>query len=127
MIISQPPSSPPSTTLPVSHVFSHTFDLPSPDTIQPSSSDLFLSHSRTPTNLNNHSMITRSKAGIFKSKTFLSNTNLQSSIPDIVTKALHSPQWFQAMTDEYDALINNNTWILNSLPMTAKLLVAGGS
>jgi len=72
-------------------------------------------------------MITRSKAGIFKSKTFLSNTNLQSSIPDIVTKALHSPQWFQAMTDEYDALINNNTWILNSLPMTAKLLVAGGS
>jgi len=91
LIISQPTSSHPSTTFPIPLVSSHSSDLPSSDTIQPSSFDLSLPHSRTTTNLNNYSMITLPKVGICKPKTFLSNTILQSSIPVIITEALHSP------------------------------------
>ncbi|KAH9782586.1 hypothetical protein KPL71_008966 [Citrus sinensis] len=32
--------------------------------------------------------------------------------PDTVEEALEDPRWYQAMKDEYDALMKNNTWIL---------------
>jgi len=69
---------------------------------------------------NTHSMTTRSKSGIFKPKTFLTHTTSTSHIPTSISEALSSPQWLQAMTDEYNALLTNHTWSLTSLPAGAK-------
>jgi len=67
-------------------------------------------------------MITRSKVGIFKPKAFTTNTDIHSFIPTTVTEALHSPHWFQAMRDEYNALIQNKTWLLTTLPNGSKVV-----
>ncbi|CAJ2668100.1 unnamed protein product [Trifolium pratense] len=60
---------------------------------------------------NDHSMITRAKTGSLKPKAFL--TELE---PQTVRCALNDPKWIQAMKDEYQALMNNNTWTLVPLP-----------
>ena len=71
---------------------------------------------------NEHSMTTRSKAGIFKPKSFMSHVNTTSFIPTSIKEALSSTPWLQAMTDEYTTLINNHTWSLTSLPVGAKVV-----
>jgi len=71
---------------------------------------------------NTHSMKTRSKSGIFKPKTFLTHTTSTSHIPTFINEALSSPQWLQAMTDEYNALLTNHTWSLTSFPAGAKVV-----
>ena len=55
-------------------------------------------------------MITRSKAGIFKPKIY--TVVLTHKEPDIMQEALNYSKWLQAMKEEYDALIKNNTWTL---------------
>ncbi|XP_068483416.1 uncharacterized mitochondrial protein AtMg00820-like [Phaseolus vulgaris] len=64
-------------------------------------------------------MTTRFKAGIFKPKVLHTHSLLQPSAPTSVVEALASPPWFQAMTNEYNTLLNNNTWSLTSLPKEA--------
>ncbi|RVW97157.1 Retrovirus-related Pol polyprotein from transposon TNT 1-94 [Vitis vinifera] len=64
-----------------------------------------------------HHMITRSKNGIFKPKAYLSSTT-----PTSVPEALQLSHWKQAMTDEYLALLRNNTWDLVPLPTDRKLI-----
>ncbi|KAH9680638.1 retrovirus-related pol polyprotein from transposon RE1 [Citrus sinensis] len=59
-----------------------------------------------------HQMITRSKAGIFKPKTYLSALLAQPSEPLSTFQALADPMWFQAMQEELHALQNNKTWEL---------------
>ena len=66
-----------------------------------------------------HHMITRSKLGIFKPKTYLAsilrNPNIAAyltSTPDSVQQALAIPAWKQAMNDEFNALMQNKTWEL---------------
>jgi len=43
-------------------------------------------------------------------------------IPATVTEVLHSPHWFQAMRVEYDALIQNKTRYLTTLPNGSKVV-----
>lgn len=55
-------------------------------------------------------MITRSKARLFKPKTYLTVT--QDLEPHSVKAALADTKWREAIHAEFDALQNNNTWIL---------------
>ncbi|KAH9762946.1 retrovirus-related pol polyprotein from transposon RE1 [Citrus sinensis] len=64
----------------------------------------------TPTIQNTHSMVTRSKAGVFKPKTYLAA--VQELEPYSVKAALADPKWKQAMQDEYEALEKNEIWVL---------------
>lgn len=62
---------------------------------------------------NTHPMQTRAKSGITKPKIHptLLLTHME---PTSVGQALSSPHWFQAMKDEYHALLKNQTWTLVS-------------
>ena len=62
-------------------------------------------------------MITRSKNDIFKPKVYLIST-ISTSIPE----ALQLSHWKQAMTDEYLALLWNDTWNLVPPPTDRKLI-----
>lgn len=67
-------------------------------------------------------MITRAKNGIFKPKHFVATTHsLPSlsasssalpSLPASTSAALVSPAWKSAMRDEFQALLDNQTWDL---------------
>ena len=57
-------------------------------------------------------MITISKADIFKKKAFTASTSFHPAEPSTVREALLSSEWKQAMTDEYNALMQNQTWVL---------------
>ncbi|GMI90053.1 hypothetical protein HRI_002674600 [Hibiscus trionum] len=55
---------------------------------------------------NTHSMVTRSKVGIFKPKIFNAE---YSEIPSDVQTALQHPKWKEVVHSEYKALMNNGT------------------
>lgn len=59
--------------------------------------------------INSHPMQTRSK-------TANSSLLLTHVEPSIVSQALRHPDWIVAMTGEYNALLQNNTWDLVALP-----------
>jgi histone deacetylase 1/2 len=65
-----------------------------------------------------HSMQTRGKDGIVVPKRYfnLSATTPLSPLPHTYRQALKDPNWQNAMTDEYNALMNNNTWCLVPKP-----------
>nr|KYP44095.1 Retrovirus-related Pol polyprotein from transposon TNT 1-94 [Cajanus cajan] len=69
-------------------------------------------------------MTTRSKAGIFKPKTYaaaLVKSSYDHTIePNTVKEALAKPEWLKAMKDEYQALVSNQTWSLVDLPIGYK-------
>ena len=56
-----------------------------------------------------HPMITLSKAGTFKPKILFPTVHQE---PSRVSLALANPLWKQAMTDEFQALLCNQTWNL---------------
>ena len=64
-------------------------------------------------------MITKSKAGIFKPKSYLADLLAKPSEPTSITQAISDPKWFKAMQEEYQALISNDTWdlVLPSTPV----------
>ncbi|KAH9695297.1 hypothetical protein KPL71_022712 [Citrus sinensis] len=64
----------------------------------------------TPVIQNTNSMVTRSKAGVFKPKTYLAA--VQELEPHSVKAFLADPKWRKAMQDEYEALQKNKTWVL---------------
>lgn len=64
---------------------------------------------------NNHPMQTRSKSGIFKKKLFLASVQSNHDEPTSFTKASKNPIWQQAKSEEFDALVHQNTWCLTSL------------
>jgi len=63
-------------------------------------------------------MRTRAQHGVYKPKAIfdLSITTSVSPIPKSPISALHDKNWKQAMTDEFDALIKNKTWVLVPRP-----------
>ncbi|KAG8485609.1 hypothetical protein CXB51_018990 [Gossypium anomalum] len=66
---------------------------------------------------NTHPMVTRSKVGVFKPKAYV--TIAPSSLSDVPTDihvAMSHDSWKAAVYSELQALINNNTWRLCSLP-----------
>jgi histone deacetylase 1/2 len=79
-----------------------------------------------PTKSTQHHMITRAKQGIFvpKRQFNLIATTSVSPIPHTYRSALKDPNWHNAMTDEFNALIKNNTWSL--VPKPAGVNVISG-
>lgn len=69
---------------------------------------------------NTHAMVTRSKNGIWKPKTYLSE--FLDSEPSTVKDSLRCAHWRKAMQQEYDALITNKTWDLISMPKDKKVI-----
>ena len=67
-----------------------------------------------------HPMVTRSKAGIFKPKTYLAVT--QNLEPQYVKAALTDTKWREAMQEEFDALQNNKTWTLVPREQAGKIV-----
>lgn len=64
-----------------------------------------------------HPMTTRSKSGISKPINRLNlNVSTESPLPRSHLYAMSDPNWLQAMTAEYDALISNGTWALVPRP-----------
>lgn len=55
-------------------------------------------------------MVTRSKAGVFKPKTYLAIA--QELEPQSVKATLADFKWRKAIQDEFEALQKNKTWIL---------------
>ncbi|PRQ23920.1 putative RNA-directed DNA polymerase [Rosa chinensis] len=77
--------------------------------------------------VNDHSMLTRGKRGIVQKKSFLSVLTEPSCDPtdfepSHYKAALKIPAWKQAMQEEYDALMNQNTWTLVPLPPDKNLV-----
>ena len=58
-------------------------------------------------------MTTKAQNGIFKPKVrmYVASVELAST-----KKAMQDANWLQAMKEEYDTLMKNNTWTLVSLP-----------
>ena len=59
-----------------------------------------------------HHMITRSKTSIFKPKLYIANCLDKTTEPFTVLEAMLDPKWHKAMTEEYKALMDNQTWVL---------------
>lgn len=99
----------PTTTPPPNHIEPVAPNIPSSqDVAEPPSC-----HLRDGSSI--HPMTTRSKSRIFKPKKvhFVSKHPLPESVePTCVTQALKYPEWQQAMTDEFMALMRNGTWSL---------------
>ncbi|KAL6321385.1 hypothetical protein AAG906_016440 [Vitis piasezkii] len=66
---------------------------------------------------NTHSMITRSKKGIFKPKVYSVTKEPQSA-----DEALQNENWKIAMIDEYSVILRNNMWSLVDLPVGRKVI-----
>lgn len=69
---------------------------------------------------NQHSMVTRANNGIFKPKVLM--TEYRKIEPHNVKIALQFPHWVQAMKEEYDALLTNQTWSLVDPPKDKKIV-----
>ena len=59
-----------------------------------------------------HPMTTRAKNGIFKPKTYNTEKSLSLDTPSSVADALNNHKWKQAMQEEFNALMRNQTWCL---------------
>lgn len=116
-----PPAVQTSTAQPVSSSFTQANI--SPPTIQPTQSSFTLPTSQSPLLIHppfaplvapSHPITTRSKNIIHKPirkltfHTHLPSTDIQE--PTSVTNALKEAKWRHAMQDEYNALIQNETW-----------------
>jgi hypothetical protein len=69
-----------------------------------------------------HHMQTRARSGIVKPKQILNLLSEISPIPKTYHAALKDPNWRQAMREEFDALLNNNTWCLVEKPVGANII-----
>lgn len=70
-------------------------------------------------------MVTRLQKGIRKPKQILSlHVNTVSPLPKGYKQALLNPNWNPSITDEYDALIKNNTWTLVPKPAGTNIVNA---
>ncbi|PWA62706.1 ribonuclease H-like domain-containing protein [Artemisia annua] len=70
-----------------------------------------------------HRMVTRSQSGIVKpvDRSSLYTSSI-SPIPKSPFLALKNPHWYNAMYDEYNALVKNGTWILVPRPTDVNLV-----
>lgn len=72
---------------------------------------------------NEHGVVTRGKRGFRRSKTpFDMHTSILSPVPKSFRSALTDPNWRGAMTEEYSALLANNTWDLVPRPFGANVV-----
>ncbi|GJY04543.1 RNA-directed DNA polymerase, eukaryota, reverse transcriptase zinc-binding domain protein [Tanacetum coccineum] len=70
-----------------------------------------------------HLMVTRFKVRIVKANPkYNLHVTTSSPIPKSSFHALRDPNWKQAMCDEYEALIDNNTWVLVPRPPNVNIV-----
>lgn len=70
-----------------------------------------------------HSVVTRAKQGIFKPIHKLNlHVDTSSFVPKNYLHAFKDPNWLNAMTEEYTALISNKTWVLVPRPHVANVI-----
>lgn len=70
-----------------------------------------------------HAMVTCSKAGIFKSMAYMSTaTCLSKEVPTDIHEAMCNEYWKVAVHSELQALLQNNTWNLCSLPNNQRVI-----
>ncbi|GJW44130.1 ribonuclease H-like domain-containing protein [Tanacetum coccineum] len=70
-----------------------------------------------------HPMVTRSRVGTNRPTQCLNlHVSSISPLPKSYNASFNDPNWQNAMTDEQNALINNNTWILVPRPMDANII-----
>nr|GEW77918.1 NBS-containing resistance-like protein [Tanacetum cinerariifolium] len=70
-----------------------------------------------------HPMITRSQSGIVRPIDHVSlYTSSISHIPKNPSHALKDPKWCNAMYDEYNALVKNDTWLLVPRPVGVNMV-----
>ncbi|XP_071719131.1 uncharacterized mitochondrial protein AtMg00820-like [Rutidosis leptorrhynchoides] len=70
-----------------------------------------------------HPMVTRSQLGITKPVQRLNlNVSTISHIPTSYSLTFKDPHWHHAMTEEYNALTNNNTWTLVPRPSNMNIV-----
>ena len=111
------PSSPPPVFLPNGSTSTIPPIIPVPFTQSSSNS----STSVAPTNV--HPMVTRSKSGALKSKSFLSSLSVD---PQTVSQALQDPDWYSAMQLELHALHKTALGHLCHHPLVVMLSGVGG-
>ncbi|KAL5785071.1 hypothetical protein ACOSQ2_007463 [Xanthoceras sorbifolium] len=99
-------------------------DLHTPTTALPLSASPIATQIPTPVKAPCHPMITRSKVGTFKPKTYhVTSTALTANLePKSVKETLLLPQWHKAMQEEFSALLRNNTWSLVPLDPSMHLV-----
>lgn len=108
---------------PTQSFFPSSLITPNTQNTSPSTSPLH-SHSNVPTHQSSHAthakpshtMQTRAKNNIFKPNpkctlTAITTPHLTME-PTCVSKALKTPEWRQAMSEEFNALLRNRTWVL---------------
>ena len=71
---------------------------------------------------NTHPMVTHAKVGVHKPKVYHALVSSLPLIPTSLKEVIASSIWLQAMREEYDALLSNNTWTLTPLPPGAPLV-----
>ncbi|KAH9785453.1 retrovirus-related pol polyprotein from transposon RE1 [Citrus sinensis] len=69
-----------------------------------------------------HPMLTRAKSGVFKPKFLAYSSVLGEPEPATVSQALSDSKWKAAMQAEYDALMENKTWILVPASQATKIV-----
>ncbi|KAL4588677.1 hypothetical protein LXL04_001570 [Taraxacum kok-saghyz] len=70
-----------------------------------------------------HPMVTRAKLGITKPIRKLNlHVDSSSPVPKTYLQAFKDPNWLNAMTDEFTALISNKTWVLVPRPPAANII-----
>ncbi|GKV51222.1 hypothetical protein SLEP1_g57891 [Rubroshorea leprosula] len=111
LVATSTPSPLPSLTSPASPIATNSVHQ-SPAPFDSHSSPL---RSPPPQPLRTHPMVTRSQNNIFKPRTLFHATKSPLSLPvepTCVTQALKDPNWRQAMSEEFSALVRQGTWEL---------------
>ena len=68
-----------------------------------------LTTNTSPSQMNSHPTVTRSKVGVFKSKLYNTSADFHYIEPSSVKEASASQSWLQVMMDEYSTLMLNQT------------------
>ncbi|KAE8725550.1 GDP-mannose transporter GONST1 [Hibiscus syriacus] len=100
-------SVPTSTVFDPNEVTSHDSQVPEHSVAEPTAL------LRLNTTINTHLMYTRSKVGVLKPKTLISNYD--EVIPETMHEAFQSKKWIVVVHDELNALQQNRTWALVQL------------
>lgn len=95
-----------------------------PASLGPSSSSPPVMPSISTSSISVHPMVTRSKRGIVVPKQPFTLMVHASPVtePSSFKEAMHFPEWQQAMSEEYSALVQQGTWSLVPLPAKAPVI-----
>lgn len=74
-----------------------------------------------PPPVNTRHMVTRSKSGVFKPRVYGASL-FDASEPHTFREAQKHPAWVQAMSSEYNALLQNKTWSLVPAPTNIPII-----